>query len=100
MLARPSWRTLARRWRHPIIDTVSHSSLCSLRSLQIGSHVNDMTLADPALFPIFKEAEKLGACIFVHPWDMVSSPLTKKYWLPWFVPHAPLTHLGSFARHF
>lgn len=56
-----------------------------LAGVEIGSHVNDMTLADPALFPIFKEAEELGACIFVHPWDMVSTPLTKKYWMPWLV---------------
>jgi hypothetical protein len=30
-------------------------------------------------------AEELGACIFVHPWDMVMNERTKKYWLPWLV---------------
>lgn len=33
----------------------------------------------------FQAAEELEACIFVHPWDMVMSERTKKYWLPWLV---------------
>jgi aminocarboxymuconate-semialdehyde decarboxylase len=30
-------------------------------------------------------AERLGACIFIHPWDMpgTSHPHRSKYWLPW-----------------
>jgi aminocarboxymuconate-semialdehyde decarboxylase len=53
--------------------------------VQIGSHVNDLVLGDEKLFPIFEEAERLGACIFVHPWDMTGETLMKKYWLPWLV---------------
>uniref|UniRef100_A0A7S3D5W6 2-amino-3-carboxymuconate-6-semialdehyde decarboxylase n=1 Tax=Palpitomonas bilix TaxID=652834 RepID=A0A7S3D5W6_9EUKA len=53
--------------------------------VQIGSHVNDKTLDDADFFPIFEEAEKLGAAIFVHPWDMMGTNLMKKYWLPWLV---------------
>jgi len=52
---------------------------------QIGTHVNDLPLSDPSLFPIFEEAERLGACIFVHPWDMAGENIMKKYWLPWLV---------------
>lgn len=51
--------------------------------LIIGSHVNDWNLDAPELFPIFEEAEKLGACIFVHPWDMMGQEKMPKYWLPW-----------------
>lgn len=53
--------------------------------IQIGSHINEWNLDAPELRPIFAAAEELGACIFVHPWDMVMNERTKKYWLPWLV---------------
>jgi len=53
--------------------------------IQIGSHINDMTLADPKLFPVFQACERLGAAVFIHPWDMCGEDLMKKYWLPWLV---------------
>jgi aminocarboxymuconate-semialdehyde decarboxylase len=53
--------------------------------IQIGSHVNKWPLSEPKLFPIFQEAERLGACIFVHPWDMLGEDVMSKYWLPWLV---------------
>lgn len=53
--------------------------------VQIGSHVNDWNLDDPALFPIFQAAEELGASIFVHPWDMMGQNRMQKFWLPWLV---------------
>jgi aminocarboxymuconate-semialdehyde decarboxylase len=53
--------------------------------VQIGTHVNDWNLSDPELFPVFQEAEKLGAAIFVHPWDMMGEKTMSKYWLPWLV---------------
>jgi len=56
-----------------------------LAGVQIGSHVNDWNLDSPELFPIFQEAERLGACIFVHPWEMMGSDKIPNYWLPWLV---------------
>lgn len=56
-----------------------------LPGIEIGSHVNDWNLNAPELFPFFEAAEKLGAAIFVHPWDMMGSSKMKKYWLPWLV---------------
>lgn len=56
-----------------------------LVGVQIGSHVNDWNLNAEELFPIFEEAEKLGACIFVHPWEMMGREKMTKYWLPWLV---------------
>jgi aminocarboxymuconate-semialdehyde decarboxylase len=56
-----------------------------LAGVQIGSHINDMNLNDPALFDIFAAAQDLGAAIFVHPWDMVGKEKMEKYWLPWLV---------------
>ena len=53
--------------------------------VQIGSHVNDLPLSDPSLFPIFEACERLNAAVFVHPWDMAGAAVMNKYWLPWLV---------------
>jgi aminocarboxymuconate-semialdehyde decarboxylase len=53
--------------------------------VEIGSHVNQWNLNDPALFPFYEAAERLGACIFVHPWEMMGSEDMTRYWLPWLV---------------
>jgi aminocarboxymuconate-semialdehyde decarboxylase len=65
-----------------------------LAGIQIGSHIErrdngqetlDWNLSEPALFPVFAAAARLGACVFVHPWDMMGSANMSKYWLPWLV---------------
>lgn len=56
-----------------------------LNGVQIGSHVNSWNLNQAELFPVYEEAEKLGAAIFVHPWDMVGFDQMNQYWLPWLV---------------
>ncbi|MFN8165592.1 MAG: amidohydrolase family protein [Bacteroidia bacterium] len=56
-----------------------------LQGVQIGSHVNDWNLNAPELFEFFAAAEKLGAAIFVHPWEMMGKEKMPKYWLPWLV---------------
>ncbi|MFM7053532.1 MAG: amidohydrolase family protein [Bacteroidota bacterium] len=56
-----------------------------LRGVQIGSHVNNWNLNAPELFPFFAAAEKLGAAIFVHPWEMMGQEKMQRYWLPWLV---------------
>jgi len=56
-----------------------------LAGVQIGSHVNDWNLSDPALFEVFAAAAELGAAVFVHPWDMMGATRMGKYWLPWLV---------------
>jgi len=53
--------------------------------IQISTHVNDWNLDAPELFPIFEECEKLGAAVFIHPWDMRGEDKMKEYWLPWLV---------------
>ncbi len=53
--------------------------------VQIGSNINGMNLSDPTLFPFYEAAEKLGAAIFVHPWEMMGETQMAKYWLPWLV---------------
>jgi len=56
-----------------------------LAGVEIGSHVGDWNLDEPALFPVFQEAASLGAAVFVHPWDMMGKESMPKYWLPWLV---------------
>jgi aminocarboxymuconate-semialdehyde decarboxylase len=56
-----------------------------LAGVQIGSHVNDWNLDHASLFPFWQAAERLGAAVFVHPWDMLGRERMQKYWLPWLV---------------
>ncbi len=56
-----------------------------LAGFQIGSHVMGKNLSEPAFFPLYQELEKMGACLFVHPWDMMGQDSMTKYWLPWLV---------------
>jgi len=56
-----------------------------MRGVQIGSHVNDWNLNAPELFPFFEAAAKMGASIFVHPWEMMGQEKMARYWLPWLV---------------
>ena len=53
--------------------------------IQIGTHVGARNLDDPDLFPVFQAAERLGAAVFVHPWDMLAPERMQSYWLPWLV---------------
>jgi len=56
-----------------------------LAGVMIGTHINEWNLDEPELFPVFEEAEKLGACIFVHPWEMMGQASMPKYFLPTLV---------------
>ncbi len=52
---------------------------------EVGSHVNDWELGDPALFPVFEAAQRLGAALFVHPWEVLGKERLGRYWLAWLV---------------
>jgi len=56
-----------------------------LVGVQIGSHVNDWNLNEPALFPVFEALQELGMALFVHPWEMMGQEKMQRYWLPWLV---------------
>ena len=56
-----------------------------LQGVEIGTHINNWNLNDEQIIPVFEEVEKLGASIFVHPWDMMGKEKMSKYWLPWLV---------------
>jgi len=60
-----------------------------LRGFEVGSHIQgadfDWNLDEPQVLEVFAAAESLGACVFVHPWDMMGEKQMPKYWLPWLV---------------
>jgi len=56
-----------------------------LAGIQIGTHVGEWNLDHPALFPVFETAARVGAAVFVHPWDMLAPERMPRYWLPWLV---------------
>src|SRR5437868_5910705 len=56
-----------------------------LLGAQIGTHAGAWNFGRPELFPVFETAARLGAALFVHPWDMMGQERMQKYWLPWLV---------------
>ncbi|MFZ2875705.1 MAG: amidohydrolase family protein [Phycisphaerales bacterium] len=68
-----------------------------LAGVQIGTNVNGENLDAPGVRDVLRECERLGACVFVHPWDMVrfgmsggasgAAPVDRmaRYWMPWLV---------------
>ncbi len=78
-----------------------------LAGVEIGTHVNGRNLGDPYFEPFWAAAERLGAAVFVHPWDMLCPERMEKYWLRWLVGMPTETALaiatmmmgGVFERH-
>lgn len=79
-----------------------------LAGVQIGTNVNGLNLDDAGVFEVLRECERVGACVFVHPWDMMcglggtgggrstgGTPVPpmpprswermERYWMPWLV---------------
>jgi len=56
-----------------------------LAGVQIGTHVGERDLDDPAIEAVLVAAEALGAAVFVHPWDMLAPERMTRHWLPWLV---------------
>lgn len=56
-----------------------------LAGIEIGTNINEINLSEKQFFPIWEAAEKLGASVFVHPWNMMGGKQMQKYWLPWLV---------------
>ncbi len=53
--------------------------------VQIGTHVNGRNLDDANVVLVLEAAERLGAAVFVHPWDMLGRERMPRHWLPWLV---------------
>jgi aminocarboxymuconate-semialdehyde decarboxylase len=68
--------------------------------VEIGSNINGMNLDDRSLDPFWAEAEKLGASIFVHPWEMMGSDMTQRYFQQWLVGMPAETTLAASSMIF
>jgi aminocarboxymuconate-semialdehyde decarboxylase len=53
--------------------------------VQIGSNVNGRNLDDPGVVEVLAAAAELGACVFVHPWEMLGADRMARHWFPWLV---------------
>ncbi len=57
----------------------------NLPGVEIATHIEKRNLDDEYYYSFYETAEKLGMCIFVHPWDMMGQERMPKYFLPWLV---------------
>ncbi|HMN39383.1 MAG TPA: amidohydrolase family protein [Phycisphaerales bacterium] len=73
-----------------------------MAGVQIGSNINGKDLGEPEFAEVFAAAQELGACVFVHPWEMLCGPAPahetgrapkppemsvrlRKYWGAWLI---------------
>jgi aminocarboxymuconate-semialdehyde decarboxylase len=55
------------------VAELHHCAALGLRGVQIGSHVDNVTLDDARFAPLFQACVDLNLAVFVHPWDMDNS---------------------------
>jgi len=71
---------------HAVAEMKRCVSELGMHGFAIGSNVNGKNLDDASLTPIYKTAEDLDVCLFVHPWNMHSCDgRLDSYWLPWLL---------------
>lgn len=86
-----------------------------LAGVQIGTNVNGANLDDPRVFEVLRACERAGACVFVHPWDMLRGagrgagepPMPPEldaryaaYWMAWLVGMPTETTIAMMAMLF
>jgi aminocarboxymuconate-semialdehyde decarboxylase len=67
------------------------------RGVEIGNHVSDRDLDDAGIVTFLQHAAALGAPVFVHPWDMASSPRLDRWLAQWLAGMPAETHLSIMA---
>jgi aminocarboxymuconate-semialdehyde decarboxylase len=65
--------------------------------VEIGNHVGDRDLDDEGIATFLQHAAALGAPVFVHPWDMPSSPRLDRWMAQWLAGMPAETHLSILA---
>ena len=65
--------------------------------VEIGNHVGDRDLDDAGVVTFLQHAASLGVPVFVHPWDMPSSPRLSRWMAQWLVGMPAETHLSIVA---
>lgn len=68
-----------------------------LAGVQIGSHVDGVSLDAAQLETFWEAVAELDCAVFVHPWDMSADSRAQKYWFPWLLgmPHETAIAMGS-----
>ncbi len=62
--------------------------------VEIGNHVGDRDLDDEGVITFLQHAASLGAPVFVHPWDMPTSPRLDRWMARWLTGMPAETHLS------
>ncbi|MGH8959661.1 MAG: amidohydrolase family protein, partial [Jatrophihabitantaceae bacterium] len=65
--------------------------------VEIGNHVGDRDLDDAGIVTFLQHAASLGAPVFVHPWDMPTSPRLDRWMARWLTGMPAETHLSILA---
>ena len=65
--------------------------------VQIGNHVGQRNLDDPAIITFLHHCADEGAAVLVHPWDMFGQTRMPNYMMPWTVGMPAETQLGIVA---
>jgi aminocarboxymuconate-semialdehyde decarboxylase len=65
--------------------------------VEIGNHVGDRDLDDAGIVTFLQHAAALDVPVFVHPWDMPTSPRTDRWMAQWLVGMPAETHLSLLA---
>ncbi|ASW56317.1 amidohydrolase family protein [Plantactinospora sp. KBS50] len=62
--------------------------------VEIGNHVGDRDLDDPAVVTFLQHCARVGAPVFVHPWDMPGGPRLDRWMARWLAGMPAETHLS------
>ncbi|HEX8496244.1 MAG TPA: amidohydrolase family protein [Actinomycetales bacterium] len=65
--------------------------------VEIGNHVGDRDLDDAGVVTFLQHAASLDVPVFVHPWDMPSSPRLDRWMAQWLAGMPAETHLSILA---
>jgi aminocarboxymuconate-semialdehyde decarboxylase len=65
--------------------------------VEIGNHVGDLDLDAAGVVTFLQHAASLHAPVFVHPWDMASSPRLDRWMAQWLTGMPSETHLSILA---
>jgi aminocarboxymuconate-semialdehyde decarboxylase len=67
------------------------------RGVEIGNHVGDRDLDDEGTVTFLQHCAHLGVPVFVHPWDMATSPRLNRWMARWLAGMPAETHLSILA---
>jgi len=65
--------------------------------VEIGNHIGDRDLDDEGIITFLQHCAQAGVPVFVHPWDMPSSPRLDRWMAQWLIGMPAETHLSILA---